>query len=199
MYTTRTTLLEKIAAGDEVGWSDFFDTYRKLVYSLAEQAGIPKDEQADIMQEVMLGVFHEGNFIYQREKHGKFRTWFGGIIRHKIGDYMAAKVKREKIGATASEQELLKDDPPGFEAGFLKEYRDHLLDLALDELKSRVEPEIYETFALCRTGCSDKEAARKLGIRSNTVTIRKRRCAEILNGIIRNLNESDPGLDLPPL
>lgn len=199
MYTTRTTLLEKIAAGDEVGWSEFFETYRKLVYSLAKQAGVPEGEQADIMQEVMLGVFHDGNFIYRREKHGKFRTWLGGIIRHKIGDHMAAKVKREKIGAKAAERELLKDEPPDFEAGFLKEYRDHLLGLALEELKSRVEPEIYETFALCRTGCSDKEAARKLGIRSNTVTIRKRRCVEILNGIIRSLNGSDPELKLPPL
>lgn len=199
MYTTRTTLLEKIAAGDEVGWSDFFDTYRKLVYSLAEQAGIPKDEQADIMQEVMLGVFHDGKFIYQREKHGKFRTWFGGIIRHKIGDYIAAKVKRENIGAAAAEREFLRDGSPDFEAGFLKEYRNHLLDLALEELKSRVEPEIYETFTLCRTGCSDKEAARKLGVKSNTVTIRKRRCVEILNGIIRSLNGSDPDLKLPPL
>lgn len=198
MYTTRTTLLEKIAAGDEVGWSEFLETYRGLIHSLAGKAGVPEGEQDDIVQEVMLGVFHNGNFIYQREKHGKFRTWFGGIIRHKIGDYMAAKVKREKIGTAASERDLLKNEQADLEAFFLNEYRDHLLNLALEELKSRVEPEIYETFALCRTGCSDKEAAQKLGIRSNTVTIRKRRCVEILNGIIRSLNESDPDLKLPP-
>lgn len=196
MYTTRTTLLEKIAAGDEVGWSEFFETYRDLVYSLAGKGGIPKDEQADIMQEVMLGVFHDGKFLYQREKHGKFRTWLGRVIRNKIADYHRAAERRPVVVSAGLPDRPVPED---LEDVFLEEYRNHLLGLALDELKSRVEPEIYETFALCRSGCSDKDAARKLGVKSNTVTIRKRRCVEILNGILRRLNESDPGLDLPPL
>lgn len=198
MYTTRTTLLEKIAAGDEIGWREFFETYRKLVIDLAKKEGIPEDGQSDILQEVMLGVFHNGNFIYRRDTHGKFRTWFGGIIRNKIRDHQRASGKQKRL-IEAKQPETEVSGKPEFEAAYREEYCRHLLDLALSELKARVEPEIYETFLLCRTGCSDREAAEKLGLKSNTVTIRKRRCVEILNGIIRRLNESDPELGLPPL
>ena len=187
MYTTRTTLLEKIAAGDEIGWREFFETYRKLVIDLAKKEGIPEDGQSDILQEVMLGVFHNGNFIYRRETHG-----------NKIRDHQRASGKQKRL-IEAKQPETEVSGEPEFEAAYREEYCRHLLDLALSELKARVEPEIYETFLLCRTGCSDREAAEKLGLKSNTVTIRKRRCVEILNGIIRRLNESDPELGLPPL
>ena len=200
MYTTRTTLLEKIAAGDEIAWSDFFNTYKPLVRSIASDRGVPLCDIDEIMQMTMLGTFHEGKFIYRRELHGKFRTWFGGIVRHKISDYFhARKTENEHLEKISAEASLETSVPPDFETCFVEEYRNHLLNLALEELKKRVDPEIFETFALCRTGCSDKEAACKLGVKSNTVTIRKRRCTEIMNEIIRRLNETDPELSLPPL
>jgi len=197
MYTTRTTLLEKIAAGDEIGWADFQNTYRGLIYSIAGERGVPEADRDDIVQRTMLGVFNDGVFTYRREKNIKFRSWLGKIIEHKIADYFREEAGRHRrIRGAKLPEEVSQED---FEADFLKEYRAHLLSLALEELKSRVEPEIFETFTLCRTGRSDKEVAALLGVKSNTVTIRKRRCAEILNGIIRRLNESDPELDLPIL
>ena len=196
MYTTRTTLLEKIAAGDEIGWTEFFDAYRRLVFAIAKKSGIPDPDADDIVQKTMLGVFHEGHFIYRRETHGKFRTWFGGIVRNKIRDYYRERRRVREIPVADVPERIAQED---FEKAFLEEYRGHLLDLAVQELKSRVSPEVFETFSLCRTGCSDKEAARLLGVRSNTVTIRKRRCVEILNGILRGFNEADPELKLPPL
>ena len=197
MYTTRTTLLEKIAAGDEIGWADFQNTYRGLIYSIAGERGVPEADRDDIVQRTMLGVFNDGVFTYRREKNVKFRSWLGKIIERKIADYFREEaVRHRRISGAKLPEEVSQED---FEAEFLKEYRAHLLSLALEELKSRVEPEIFETFTLCRTGRSDKEVAALLGVKSNTVTIRKRRCAEILNGIIRRLNESDSGLDLPTL
>ena len=132
------------------------------MYTLAQQEGIPEDGQSDILQEVMLGVFHNGNFIYRRDTHGNFRTWFGGIIRNKIKDHQRASGKPKKlIEAKLPETEVSGE--PEFEAAYREEYCRHLLDLALSELKARVEPEIYETFLLCRSGCSDKEAADQCG------------------------------------
>lgn len=196
MYTTRTTLLEKIAAGDEIGWAEFQNTYRGLIYSIAEESGVPKADLDEIVQRTMLGVFNDGVFTYRREKNIKFRSWLGSIIRNKIADYFREETGQHRRSLEAKlSNEVSQED---FEAGFLEEYRAHLLELAQTELKSLVEPEIFETFELCRTGRSDKEVAALLGVKSNTVTIRKRRCAEILNGIIRRLNESDPDLKLPP-
>ena len=41
MYTTRTTLLQKISSGDEIGWEEFFRTYRPLIHALTFRNGIP--------------------------------------------------------------------------------------------------------------------------------------------------------------
>ena len=35
MYTTKTTLINKISNGDEIGWQEFENTYRNLMLSVA--------------------------------------------------------------------------------------------------------------------------------------------------------------------
>ena len=195
MYTTRTTLLEKIAAGDEIGWEDFARTYSPLIQSIARRLNVPEDDIDDIRQQTLLSVFHGGHFAYRREENGKFRTWLGTIIRNRIADYFRKTGRETRVRAKLREFSELE----AFEDDYLKKYRDHLLTLALEELKRQVSPEIYETFALCRQGRSDKDAAALLGVKPNTVTVRKRRCMEILNAVISRLNAADPGLDLPPL
>ena len=35
MYTTKTTLINKLANGCEIGWTDFEHTYRPLILSVA--------------------------------------------------------------------------------------------------------------------------------------------------------------------
>ena len=62
MYTTRTTLLEKIAAGDEIGWTEFFDAYRRLVFAIAKKSGIP-DPDADDIVFFEVAMSKEGSFL----------------------------------------------------------------------------------------------------------------------------------------
>ena len=195
MYTTRTTLLEKIAAGDEIGWEDFARTYAPLIRSIARRMCVPEDDIDDIQQQTLLSVFHNGNFAYRREENGKFRTWLGTIIRNRIADYFRKTGRETRVRAKLREF----SEPEAFEEIFCDDYREQTLKLALEELKRQVSPEIYETFALCRQGRSDKDAAALLDVKPNTVTVRKRRCVEILNAVISRLNAADPELKLPSL
>ena len=80
MYTTKTTLINKLANGCEIGWTDFEHTYRPLILSVAAKQGVPHSECDDILQLVMLALFNNGTFNYSREKHGKFRTYLGGAL-----------------------------------------------------------------------------------------------------------------------
>lgn len=193
MYTTKTTLINKLANGCEIGWTDFEHTYRPLILSVAAKQGVPHSECDDILQLVMLALFNNGTFNYSREKHGKFRTYLGGIIRHKTADYF--RRKQTKVVSSVPENTAVL---PDFDAIYLAEYRQYILNAAIDELKQRVAPEYFEAFQLCvLQEYSDKKAAEMLGEKSNTVTVRKRRCKEILQKIISDLNSNDQGLDLP--
>ena len=195
MYTTRTTLLQKISSGDEIGWEEFFRTYRPLIHALTFRRGIPETDADDIAQQTMLAVFRNGIFAYDREKHGKFRTYLGGIIRHKIFDYF----RDRQAAAEAPPEDVPEPAEEEFDALFLEEYRKYLLDQAIAEMRVSVPPEAYEAFQLCvLRGCKDKEAAALLGSRPNTVTVRKQRCLRRLRQIIARLNADDNDLRLHP-
>ena len=193
MYTTKTTLINKISNGDEIGWQEFENTYRNLMFSVALKQGIPLADIDDIIQIVMLALFNNGTFNYSREKHGKFRTYLGGIIRHKTADYF--RRKQTKVVSSVPENTAVL---PDFDAIYLAEYRQYILNAAIDELRQKVAPEYFEAFQLCvLQEYSDKKAAEMLGEKSNTVTVRKRRCKQILQKIISDLNSNDQGLELP--
>lgn len=195
MYTTRTTLINKIANGDEIGWLEFDKTYRKLIASVALKQGIPAADVDDIIQIVMLALFNDGKFNYSRETHGRFRTYLGGIIRHKIADFFR---KNKQVTATDTVPNNIEYVAANFESVYLAEYRQYILNAAIDELRQKVAPEYFEAFQLCvLQEYSDKKAAEMLGEKSNTVTVRKRRCKEILQKIISDLNSNDQGLELP--
>ena len=194
MYTTKTTLLQKLTDNDEIGFREFCDSYSGLIRSTAMKSGVPDADTDDIIQAVMCGIFNNGNFLYSKEKHGLFRTYLGGIIRHKIIDYF-----RNTLTAPENlpENENFCND---LEKIFLAEYQSHILELAVNELRQKVSPEVFETFELCfRRNLSDKEAAKLLGEKPNTVTIRKKRCIETMRSIIRQLQAADPELELPIL
>lgn len=191
MYTTKTSLLQKLAARDEIGWEEFSVSYRPLIASVARRCGVAPEDVDDIVQQTLLSVFNDGKFAYSPERNGKFRSWLGGIVRHKVGDFF----RRRKQPEIRSED---FDDP--FDGIFMAEYRKHLLDMAISEMRLNVLPEAYEAFQFCiLRGLSDKDAAALLGVRANTVTVRKRRCLEKLRDIVRRLNASDGevGLEVP--
>ena len=194
MYTTKTDLINKLASGNETGWQEFENTYRGLIVSVALKHGVSVADTDDIMQVVMLALFNNGKFNYSREKHGKFRTYLGGIIRHKIADHFRKTKSVSPDGFSENEEYAL----PEFEAVYLAEYRQYILNAAIEDLKQSVSPEYFEAFQLCvLQDISDKQAAQLLGEKPNTVTIRKKRCREVLQRIILELNTNDHGLDLP--
>ena len=66
--------------------------------------------------------------------------------------------------------------------------------------KSRVSPESFEVFQLCiLREIPDKDAAKMLDSKPNTISVRKKRCREILQSIIVRLNDDDPVLGLKSL
>src|SRR5688572_17583529 len=52
---TRHTLLQRLKdSGDDRSWTDFFDTYWRLIYTTAVRAGLTPEESQDVVQETIL-------------------------------------------------------------------------------------------------------------------------------------------------
>jgi len=57
LIPTRATLIQRLKNWqDQASWQDFFDTYWKLIFTVAIQAGLTEVEAQDVVQETMFSV-----------------------------------------------------------------------------------------------------------------------------------------------
>ena len=93
-------LLEKIAAGDEEALNRFYQDHSKRVYNFAYQRLSDAVDAAEVLNQVMMDVWHNaGRF----EGRSKVTTWLLGITHHKVIDVL------RKRGRNPGE--VLADDP----------------------------------------------------------------------------------------
>src|SRR5437867_3509159 len=92
---TRTSLLSRLKNwDDQESWKDFFETYWKMIYSVAKRSGLNDAEAQDIVQETILAVAKKMPNFHYDPALGSFKSWLMLIVRRRIIDYLR-KVGRE--------------------------------------------------------------------------------------------------------
>lgn len=189
--TTSKTLLDRIAAGDEISWDEFYTRYGKIVRSLAKFKGLDDSEAEDVCQKVMLQFFKQSKTFKFDPDIARFRTYFGHIIQTKIADYFR-KQPDEPFEELEPEPVESKTD-----SLFLSEWRKMILKEAERELKNRVAPETFQAYELyaVQNRPAEKVAA-YLNCSVNQVYQAKKRCFAMMREILLKMNEQDPELKL---
>ena len=139
---------------DETSWRQFFDTYWKLIYTVARRSGLDDAEAQDVVQETMVAVAkHMPGFKYD-PCDGSFKAWLLNLTRWRIID-CARKRKKAAVetpfpaeqgtGTGVMERFI---DPAGntLDSLWEAEWQQTLLDAAVARVKRRVEPESYQLF-----------------------------------------------------
>ena len=190
--TTSKTLLDRIAAGDEISWDEFYDRYCGIVRSLAKFKGLDDAGADDICQQVMLQFFKQSKTFKFDPDIARFRTFFGRIIQAKIADHYRRKKEEpsDEIG----------DEPADVDQNdelFLNEWRKMILKEAERELKNRVAPETFQAYELYAVQNRPVEkVAAYLDCSVNQVYQAKKRCFAMMREILLKMNEQDPELEL---
>ena len=189
--TTSKTLLDRIAAGDEISWDEFYTRYCGIVRNLAMYNGLDDAEADDICQQVMLQFFKQSKTFKFDPDIARFRTYFGKIIQSKIADYY-----RKKTDEPTDEIEI-EDEKRPTEELFLTEWRKMILKEAKRELKNRVAPETFQAYELYAVQHRPVEkVAAYLDCSVNQVYQAKKRCFAMMREILLKMNEQDPELKL---
>lgn len=185
-YTTRGSLLSAVRRGDEIGWNEFYDTYKGLIWSRASELRLNQTEKEDLVQLVMTEFFKGSqNFKYDRSK-GRFRTYLGRVIRNKAYDLM----KKRKDGTVSTE--IVEFDVlwESAEDRWAIEWENHLLKQAFEELKVKIEPTTYQSYHLFVVEqLPAKQVAKLLEIKANAVYQHKTRVEEMLREIVKSLDD----------
>src|SRR5438093_1514906 len=86
---TRASLLTRLKNwDDQEGWKRFFDTYWKLIYSVARKAGLADAAAQDVVQETILSVAKQMPKFKYDPSVGSFKGWLAQLTRRRIIDHL---------------------------------------------------------------------------------------------------------------
>jgi RNA polymerase sigma factor (sigma-70 family) len=195
-FTTRKSLLAKVRNGDEVSWSEFYETYQPLIYLVGKDFRLTEDEKQELVQLVMCEIFQkdilkkynidevpkEITFTYDPAR-GRFRYYLKAIIRNQ-----ALKLYHKRKNNVSMEDIPELGDEEKFDNTWDDEWHKHLLTQAVEELKSHVQDVTYSAFYMyAMQGREVKDVANFLNISVNSVYVAKNRCIATLKEIIKDL------------
>ena len=174
------TLREARSGVDDVAWARFVDMYGPVVHHLVRllSPGISDADTDDAVQDVfvkLVDILRSG--AYDPAK-GKFRTYLSTLVRRLLIDrYREAAARRRdrQVEIEVAEKIAVEDDPGAWmDAKWRIACRMAAERRVMEE--SALAEQSREVWRLLSVeGLSVKDAARRLGIPSNTVSKAKRR------------------------
>jgi RNA polymerase sigma-70 factor (ECF subfamily) len=152
---TRQTLLERLKDwNDQESWQDFFDTYWRLIYAVAIQAGLREDEAQEVVQETVMAVAKRIPDFRTDPSLGSFRSWLLLITRRRIADQF-----RKRPAGVAPHSDRMSDtsrtptvervpDPASldWEEAWDKQWQKNLMEVAMERVKEQASSKEYLLF-----------------------------------------------------
>lgn len=193
---TSKTLIEKVRAGDEVSWCEFYDKYEPIIQSIGSAAGLNESDCDDLTQNVMLQFFRYSKTFRFSPGISRFRTYFHSIVRTRIANLQQGKEKN----AESSEVAPIVEPPPDekLDTLFMEKWKDFVWAEALKRLSGQVESKTYLSFTMTALqGRSVSEVAEFLQLSNDNIYVNRNRCIAALKKIVAEYNCEDPLLKLP--
>ncbi len=188
------TLREARSGVDDAAWARFVDMYGPVVHHLVRllSPGISDADTDEAVQDVfvkLVNILRSG--AYDSAK-GKFRTYLSTLVRRLLIDrYREAAARRQgrQVELDAAEQIGITDDPGAWmDAKWRVACRIAAERRVMEE--SAISDQSRKLWRLLSCeGLSVKEAARRLGIPSNTASKVKRRIEARIASVVALLDE----------
>lgn len=196
---TRYSLLSRLQNwDDQQSWKTFFDTYWRLIYSIALKSGLTEAEAQDVVQETIICVAKDINKFKRDRALGSFKGWLRNLTRWRIADQLR-KRKPNALGEDVSSNgdislvDLAEIPDPAdadLESLWEAEWQSNLMEAALERVRRRVKEEHYQIFDLnvVRQWPANK-VARILEVNIAQVYLAKHRVLALLKREVRMLEK----------
>jgi RNA polymerase sigma-70 factor (ECF subfamily) len=194
---TRQSLLARLKnLDDQTSWREFFDTYWRLIYDVARRAGLTDAEAQDIVQETIIYVARKmPDFRYDPEICS-FKGWLMQTTRWRIIDQIRKKQYQSHGKRIAREERLATSilerqaDPASLdlETVWDEEWRKNLINAAIEKVKGRVSPALFQMFHLhVVKKYPAKQVAQRLGAKLAEVYFAKYKVSALIRKQIKLL------------
>lgn len=177
IYVTSSSLLARIKEGDDISWQEFYDTYKKFIWTIAKYYNVREADRDDVITQVINELYRtRERFQYDRSK-GRFRDYLRRVVQHHI-----LRSRRKELGMENIDDPAIP--PPnvdGFGPVWDAEWKEHVLEQAQLVLKDRMDPVSFQVFnLLTKDGEKPEDVAKALGLKIEQVYAVKHRGLERL-------------------
>jgi len=139
---------------DQRTWDEFYQTYWKLIYSVAIKAGLRQDEAFDCVQETILSIAKQSKKKLYDPEQGSFKTWLMNMTRWRINDQFRKRRKDTAMICGEWEDDRKTavidrvEDPDGDVLSRIwnTEWKKNVAEAALTRVKAQVSPKQYQIF-----------------------------------------------------
>ena len=197
---TRWSLIRRLKEGrDQQAWQEFYDAYGRLIHSVARQSGLSPHEAEEAVQETVTAVFKNLPGFQADPRVGSFKSWLLHLARWRIADqfqkrsWSARPPGEEGFHDLAKEakpdlEHLVAPGTPPLEEIWEVEWKRTVLELALEQLKTRVQPRHFQVFYLhVIKGQSTGAVAQALGVSQGHVYLVKCRLLPVFKRLVKEL------------
>jgi RNA polymerase sigma-70 factor (ECF subfamily) len=202
LIPTRCSLLSRLKDWEnQDSWREFFNTYWRLIYSVARKAGLQEDEAQDVVQDTITTVAKEmKNFRYDRSK-GSFKGWLKVITKRRVADSLRRRYRsgaRKNVSADAAVvqagmAQMQVPEAEVIEQLWEDEWRQRVLEAAIERVKATISPaqfQIFELFELKQ--CPIREVTSALNLSRVAVYVACHRVKKMLKSEVRKLERRMP-------
>lgn len=196
---TRRSLLSRLKDwDDQESWKDFFNTYWKLIYSVALKSGLSDPEAQDVVQEAVLSVAKKMQEFKYDPAVGSFKSWLLLITRRRIADHLrkqyrqppAAEHRAPDTARTATAERVADPAPFNLEMIWEEEWEKNLMDAAIQRVKKQVKPKQYQIFDFyVLKKWPVTKVARTLNVNMGQVYLAKHRVTALIKKELRALEK----------
>ena len=200
LVPTRRTLLERLRdLDDQPSWREFFETYWKLIYTAAIKAGLSDHEAEEVVQETVIGVARKMEAFRYDPQVCSFKGWLMHVTRCRIADRYRRRrpqqVPLESGDGTDTSIHPVDRIPArsshDLEVIWDEEWQRNIVDVAMEHIRVRVNPEHYQIFHLHAVkGLGVRDVARLTGASLPKIYVTCHRVAKLVREEVRRLEQT---------
>jgi RNA polymerase sigma factor (sigma-70 family) len=188
---TRRSLLLRLEAApdDNAAWEEFVRIYGPHVARWCRSHGLQHADAVDVSQDVLVRFWRQaGTFRYDPAR--RFRGYLRQILVSAISDWNDRRRGGEPLRCGETAAALMASIPAREDlvARIEKAYDTELLEIAMREVKARVQPHTWEAFCLLALeGRPASDVSERLGLEINTAYVARSKVQRMIRAAVDRL------------
>jgi RNA polymerase sigma factor (sigma-70 family) len=199
---TRRSLLSRLKESNaQESWREFFNTYWRLIYATAFNAGLSDSEAQEVVQETVLTVVRKIKSFHYDPAAGSFKGWLLTIVRWRIADQFRKRQQQIQplparrgtgTSSTATVERVADPAAIDLDAVWEEEWQRTLFTAALARVKSQANARHYQMFDLNAVKhWPVQKVAQTLGVSTGQVRLAKHRITALMRREVARLEKEE--------